>query len=71
MLNAAEAAMDQAAEDDAERARNRTKLYAPPKGMGVREGARRAGLAMDRNQAQSMMAQLAAQDAQLTRGSGG
>lgn len=67
MLNAAEVAMDQAAEDDAERARNRAKLYAPPD--GGRRGGRRVrppGMRMDRAQAQSLAAQLAAEDAQLT-----
>lgn len=43
MLNAAEAAMDSTAEDDAERARNRAKLYAPPTGAGGPRGARRPG----------------------------
>ncbi|MGW2570869.1 hypothetical protein [Streptomyces sp. NPDC001537] len=33
MLNAAEAAMDAAAQDESERARNRAELYASPKGV--------------------------------------
>jgi hypothetical protein len=72
MLNAAEAAMDQAAEDDKERARNHARLYAPPKGMKRTRGApRHPGAAMNAGQAKTLMAQLAAQDAQLARGAGG
>jgi hypothetical protein len=87
MLNAAEAAIYTAAEDDAERARIRAKLYAPP-GGAVRRGARRPGAAppaggpgasrperaapvgegMSRSAAQSLMAQLAAEDARLAGG---
>ncbi|MFE4796241.1 hypothetical protein ACFRFL_14260 [Streptomyces sp. NPDC056708] len=67
MLSAAEASIDQAAEDEAERQRNRAKLYAPPAGAGGRR-ARPAGAGMNRSQAQGLMAQLAAQDAQLARG---
>jgi hypothetical protein len=65
MLNAAEAAIDQAAEDDAERQRNRAKLYAPPRGSQAR---RRPvpGMSMSRTRAQSLAAQLAAEDAKLT-----
>ena len=65
LLNAAEAAIDQAAEDDAERARNRARLYAPPKGTPRIRGQARPGMAMNRSQAQALMAQMAAQDAQL------
>lgn len=67
MLSAAEASIDQSAEDDAERQRNRAKLYAPPNGYRA-EGGRRVrppGMGMPRNQAQSLAAQLAAEDAQL------
>ncbi len=71
MLNAAEAAMEQSAEDDKERARNRAKLYAPPKGMAKTRGQPRPGTAMNRGQAQALMAQVAAQDAQLGRAPGG
>jgi hypothetical protein len=71
MLNAAEAAMDQSAEDDKERARNRARLYAPPKDLKRTPGARRPGTAMNVSQAKSLMAQLAAQDAQLARGASG
>lgn len=72
MLNAAEAAMDQAAEDDGERARNRAKLYAPPAGMKSGRGQRRhPSVSMNKSQAQALMAQLAAQDAQLGRVKGG
>lgn len=70
MLNAAEVSMDQAAEDDAERARNRAKLYAPPKdARGRRPDGRRVrppGMSMDRGKAQALAAQLAAEDAKLT-----
>jgi hypothetical protein len=45
LLNAAEAAIYAAAEDDAERARIRAKIYAPPGGAVVRRGARRPGAA--------------------------
>ncbi|MEW2568302.1 hypothetical protein [Streptomyces sp. NPDC047070] len=61
--------MDQAAEDDKERARNRARLYAPPKGARNR-GQARAGTAMNRGQAQALMAQMAAEDAQLGRRTG-
>ncbi|MFF4391434.1 hypothetical protein ACFY0G_32295 [Streptomyces sp. NPDC001552] len=67
MLNAAEAAMEQAAEDDKERARNRAKLYAPPQGQR-KPGGRRVpvpGLTMTPAQAQALTAQLAAEDSQV------
>ncbi|NGO66811.1 hypothetical protein [Streptomyces boncukensis] len=70
MLNASEASMDAAAEDDAERQRNRAKLYAPPaseRGRGRRR-RRPPGMGMDRAQAQSLAAQLAAEDARLGAG---
>lgn len=72
MLNAAEAAMDQAAADDGERARNRAKLYAPPRGLTGGRGQRQhPSMAMNRGQAQTLMAKLAAQDAQLGRAKAG
>ncbi|WP_327385077.1 hypothetical protein [Streptomyces sp. NBC_01207] len=55
--------MDQAAEDDAERARNRARLYAPPKGRGRRGPV--PGVTMNRAKAAQMVAQLAAEDARL------
>lgn len=67
MLNAAEAAMDQAAEDDGERARNRAKLYQPPKGYRAPGGRRpRMPGAMTAAQAQALTQRMAAQDAQVT-----
>lgn len=67
MLNAAEAAMDQAAEDDSERARNRAKLYAPPHGVdkGRRRGRPARGGGLDWAGAQALMAQVAAEDAKV------
>jgi len=66
--------MDQAAEDDAERQRNRARLYAPPGGRSRTPGGRRVrppGMGFDRTQAQALAAQLAAEDARLTgRGTG-
>ncbi|MFE3146557.1 hypothetical protein ACFXJ6_07825 [Streptomyces sp. NPDC059218] len=56
-----------AAEDDAERQRNRAMLYAPPKetrrrlsGGGMRRGA--AGIS--KGDAQALLSQMAAEDAQ-------
>jgi hypothetical protein len=68
MLNAAEAAMDGAAKDDAERQRNRASLYAPPKGTTGPAGrrVRPPGQGLDLNSAQALAAQLAAEDARLT-----
>ena len=68
MLNAAEAAMDAAADDDGERQRNKAKLYAPPKGERGpgRRRARPPGMGLDRAGAQALAAQLAAEDARLT-----
>jgi hypothetical protein len=68
MLNAAEASMDQAAGDDAERARNRAKLYAPPQGYRPPDGrrAKMPGAGMTAGQARALTARLTAQDAQLT-----
>ncbi|WP_433856650.1 hypothetical protein [Streptomyces kronopolitis] len=69
MLNAAEASMDAAAEDDAERRRNKAKLYAPPKGQQRRnQRGRPPGMRMDRAAAQAMAAQVAAEDARLGAG---
>ncbi|MGY5034355.1 hypothetical protein ACWC9U_26560 [Streptomyces sp. 900116325] len=71
MLNAAEAAMDAAAEDDAERQRNRAKLYAPPGGRrraAVERQARPPGQGLDMGRAQALAAQLAVEDARLTGG---
>ncbi|MFF4292081.1 hypothetical protein ACFY0N_00320 [Streptomyces vinaceus] len=73
MLNAAEVSMDQAAEDDAERAKNRARLYAPPKSQR-RPGGRRPpvpGVSMTAAQAQALTAKLAAEDARLTGGRAG
>lgn len=72
MLNAAESSMDQSAEDDGERARNRARLYAPPKSVKRGRGQQRhPATVMQAGQARALMAQLAAQDAQLARGAGG
>jgi hypothetical protein len=66
MLAAAEAAMDMAAEDDAERQRIRAKLYAPPRGERARGArGRPAAARVDAGQARALMAQVAAEDAQL------
>ncbi|MFC7791429.1 hypothetical protein [Streptomyces cinereoruber] len=67
MLSAAEASMDVTAKDDAERAANRARLYAPPKGREV-EGGRRRPPAMKASEAQALMARLAAEDARLRSG---
>lgn len=61
MLAAAEVAMMQTAEDDAERSRIRAQLYAPP--PGARPPSRRAvsrGLSTS-----AVLAQVAAEDAEL------
>lgn len=74
MLNAAEAAMDAAAEDDAARERNRTILYAPPRGARRGPDGRRArapGRSLDMEAARALAAQVAAEDARLTRASTG
>lgn len=63
--------MDQAAQDDAERQRNRAKLYAPPKGYAKQRGAARRALGRDRASVQAMLAQVAAEDARLTGGASG
>lgn len=68
MLSAAEATLEQGAEDDAERHRIRAKLYAPPKGYRPQGSAKPPGMAMGMHmsQAQSLATQLAAEDARLT-----
>jgi hypothetical protein len=73
MLSAAEASMDAAAQDDGERARNRAKLYAPPKEAqrAGRRGGRPAAQGMSLDQAQALMAAVAAEDAQVTGGRNG
>ncbi|MFB8402215.1 hypothetical protein [Streptomyces sp. NPDC055912] len=66
MLAAAEAAIDDAAEDDAQRERNRARLYAPPhRAAGDRRVSRQAATRLDPSGAAALMAQLAAQDAQF------
>lgn len=70
MLAAAEAAIDLAAADDAERERNRARLYAPPSGGGgaVRaRGGRPGGRGMTLADAQTLMAQVSAEDSQHAR----
>jgi hypothetical protein len=59
--------MEASAADDAERARNRAKLYAPPKGMTRRQAAAGGGVppAMSRDQAAALVAQVEAEDARL------
>lgn len=63
MLNAAESAIYAAADDEAERARAKAKLYMPPKGQ---KRVRPAAMRLDAGQAQALAAQLAAEDARLT-----
>lgn len=56
--------MDQAAEDDSERARNRARLYAPP--PGVARSPRTAPSGVSGTQAAAaVVARLGAEDAQL------
>jgi hypothetical protein len=60
--------MDQAAEDDAERQRNRAKLYAPPKGASRRPsggGLRRGAAGLSAGDARALMSRMAAEDARL------
>jgi hypothetical protein len=68
MLAAAEAAIEDAAEDEVERERNRAQLYAPPRVPGAegRRMSRPPGTRLDQAGAQALMAQLAAEDARLT-----
>ncbi|MFJ8852374.1 hypothetical protein [Streptomyces sp. NPDC102437] len=68
MLSAAEAAMDMAAEDDAERQRNRAQLYAPPKEARRRMSGgalRRDAAGLSAGDARALMAQMAAEDARF------
>lgn len=58
--------MDQSAEDDAERARNRARLYAPPKGVR-RPRTPQAGT-MTREQAMRLAQQVAAEDSMIRAG---
>ncbi|MFM9590700.1 hypothetical protein ACKI16_29360 [Streptomyces scabiei] len=73
MLNAAEAQIDAGAKDDKERARFRSQIYAPPKGVRGPSGRRErpAGTRMSKGDARAFMAQAAAQETQATRGSSG
>lgn len=70
MLSAAEASIEAAAENDAERQRLRAKLYAPPAGYQRTDRRRAAAAAsrMDKGRARDLMAQLAAEDARLMGG---
>ncbi|MYR64409.1 hypothetical protein GTY54_52100 [Streptomyces sp. SID625] len=75
MINAAEQAMYASCEDDTERRRVQAKLYAPPKTVrrprragGPQQPQRPQRGAMTMKDAQALMAQLAAQDAQLGMG---
>ncbi|UJV46838.1 hypothetical protein [Streptomyces sp. AMCC400023] len=72
MLNAAEAQIDASAKDDKERARFRSQIYAPPKGVRDASGRRQrpAAARMSRGDARAFMAQASAQEAQATRGGG-
>lgn len=73
MLNAAEAAMDESAADDAERQRNRARLYQPPRAA---RGERRAvpvapgRTGSTREQVRARQAQIAAEDAMFSGGRG-
>ncbi|MFD5570490.1 hypothetical protein [Streptomyces cadmiisoli] len=74
LLSAAEAAIDAGAKDDQERARNRSKLYAPPRGQRPTSrapGATAQGRGMSMAQAQALMASVATEDAQVTGGRNG
>ncbi len=59
--------MAQAADDDAERARNRARLYAPPRGVAPHTPAAKMG-AMGRSQADGLIARMAAEDSRLQAG---
>ena len=65
MLSAAEATLEQGAEDEGERQRIRAKLYAPPRGSRPQRGTRPPGAGMGMSDAQSLAAQLAAEDARF------
>lgn len=56
-----------AAEDQAEAARIRAALYAPPDAGGRSAGRAGAGAGMGMGQAQALMARLAAEDARYSR----
>lgn len=71
MLSAAEATLEQGAEDEGERRRIRAKLYAPPKGSQPQRVARPPGMGLGMGDAQALAAQLAAEDARLTGGNTG
>lgn len=66
--------MEAAAEDDAERQRNRAKLYAPPPGhTRAQTGtgrARPARTGLDLAAARALMSQVASEDAKLAGRSG-
>jgi hypothetical protein len=68
MLNAAEAQIDATAKDDKERARLRSKIYAPPRGERGAARRRPAPTRMTQSSAKAFLAAAAAQDAQATRG---
>lgn len=70
MLNAAEARIFGAAEDETTRERARAQLYAPPRDGAAGKGRARSRTGptparMDMGQAQALMAQMAAEDARL------
>lgn len=71
MLSAAEATLAQGAEDEAERQRIRTKLYAPPGGYRAQKRTRPPGSVVGMDQAHALAAQFAAEDARLTGGNTG
>lgn len=70
LLNVAEALLERVAGDDAERERNRARLYAPPTGKTRAAGGRAAvrPAPMTVEQARALAAQLAAEDARHTVG---
>lgn len=69
MLSAAEAYLEQGAEDEVERQRILAKLYEPPQGYrAARRAARPPGTRMSRSDAQALIAQIAAEDARRTGG---
>ncbi len=59
--------MDQGAEDDAQRKRNRAKLWQPPHGFRPPPGqrVRVPGSGMTANRAQQLMQEMAAEDARV------
>jgi hypothetical protein len=68
LLAAVEVRLDQSAQDDGERQRNRASLYAPPPGHEKRQAAGRArGAGMDLASVRALMSQMSAQDAQVGR----